>query len=150
MKEAQPKMGSICNLRRRATTVKQDSPEHPVNEENASTEQHKHTGNICKLTSQEKELNKDGVVAEGDTNTEKVKCTNKLKLKRVKSITEKRDEKEISVEEKSGDKSDKGAPESNVSQTSEVEQPTIGIVQMHSQMQALLQDDRSYAECKTR
>ena len=150
MKEVQPKLVSIRNLRSRATTVKQDSPEHPVNEENASTEQQENTGNICKLTSQEKEQNKDGVVAEGDTNTEKVKCTSKLKLKRVKSITEKRDEKEISVEEKSGDKSDKGAPESNVSQTSEVEQPTVDVVQMHSQVQALLQDDKGYAECENR
>ena len=102
------------------------------------------------MTSQEKEQNKDGVVAEGDTNMEKVKCTSKLKLKRMKSITEKRDEKEISLEEKSGDKSDKGAPESNVSQTSEVEQPTVDIVQMHLQVQALLQDDKGYAECKNR
>ena len=70
--------------------MKQDSPEHPVNEENASSEQQENTRNICKLTSQEKEQNKDGVVAEGDTNTEKVKWTSELKLKRVKSITEKR------------------------------------------------------------
>ena len=99
MKEAQPKMGSICDLRSRDTTVKQNSPEHPVNEENASTEQQENTRNICKLTSQEKEQNKDGLVTEGDTNTEKVKCMSKLKPKRVKSITEKRNEKEISVEE---------------------------------------------------
>ena len=91
-----------------ATTVKQDSPEHPVNEENTSTEQHKNTGKICKLTSQEKEQNKDGVVAEGDTDMEKEKCTSKLKLKRVKSITKKRDGKEISVEEEYGDKVTKG------------------------------------------
>ena len=102
------------------------------------------------MTSQEKEQNKDGVVAEGDTNTEKVKCTSKLKLKMVKSIREKRDEKEISVEEKFGDKSDKGTPESNVSQSSEVELPTVDVVQMHSQVQAVLQDDKGYAECKNR
>ena len=150
LKEAQPKMESICNLRSRATTVKQDSPKHPVNKENASTEQQENTKNIRKLTSQEKEQNKDGVVAEVNTNTKKAKCTSKLKLKRVKSIREKRDEKEISVEEKFGDKSDKGVPESNVSQTSEVEQPTVDIVQMHSQVQALLQDEKGYAEYKNR
>ena len=68
-----------------------------VSGKNASTEE-QNTRIIHKLRSQEtkeKQETKDSEVTQGNTNMEKGKCTGKLKLKRVKAIIEKEDEKDI-------------------------------------------------------
>ena len=152
LKEAQPKTGSICNLRSKGTTEKQEAPECAVTVENASTEE-QNTRIICKLRSKEtteKQETKDSEVTQGNAYTKKGKCTGKLKLRRVKPSVKLKDEKDITQEEKLEDKTEQGAPNSQVSQTFKVQNPPINVSQMHMEVEALLSDDKAYEQCENR